>query len=89
MRIRALRKWCSGSVRQRCIDNSFYTKGSNEAYTNMLANVTLWQPTYDNLYLIAKDIMEHSDQDGLTVESVMFSLERCCVLTFFSVDEED
>ena len=53
------------SIRNMCIRNNFYTRGTNEDYANMLEYVRLYGVMYRDCDLehIAKDIMEHSDWD--------------------------
>ena len=45
------------------------------------------QPTYENLYRLAKDICEHSEDQ--TITNVMFILEREAVTTTFEIDGSD
>lgn len=84
--IKTVRKWDSGSVRNVCVKNGLYTRGNNEEYTRMLDEVNLSEPTTECIYLIAKDITEHSVEQ--TVSNVMFLLANQAVTTFYELDEE-
>lgn len=45
MKITANRFWSTERVRQACIDNDLYTKGSNEDYIKMFDMVRELEPT--------------------------------------------
>lgn len=77
------RNWSSESVRECCIRNDFYTCGDNEDYMKMLQFVEDSQVTIANLYRVAKDIYEHSDEQ--TIENVMFCLNKDAIDTFYTV----
>lgn len=81
------RRWDFNSVREACIRNDLYTRGTNEDYSAMLDMVERTEPTTKAMYLVAKDIQEHSfDQ---TITNVMFILEREAVLTTFEINGSD
>ena len=86
MKITVKRGWTASRVRSVCIENSLYSRGDNEEYARMLEQVTVLEPTYDNIYLIAKDIMEHSSTE-CDIASIMYVLEREAVFTLFDVKE--
>ena len=90
-RIRTERRWSASDVRDLCINNSLYTRGDCRAYEKMLNQVDKMEPTPKALYIIASDIIKHSNPDlcGDEPSSIMFLLERDCVRTFFHVDGED
>ena len=81
------RMWTVQSVMGVCIQNQLYTKGDGEQYERMLDRVRNLYPSTENLYLIAKDIYEHSE--GLTITNVMYLLERKAVFTTFEIDGDD
>ena len=83
------RFWTPDRVRSACIRNQLYTRGDNAAYSKMLEQVglTAGMPTPANLYLIAKDIYEHSKDQ--TITNIMFILESETVITTFEVDGRD
>lgn len=81
------RFWSISSVRQCCIDNVLYTEGDNEEYDKMLVFVSCSEPTYENIYIVARDIERHSSYQ--TITNIMFLLEREAVHTTFEIDGED
>ena len=78
------RYWDAGTVREACIRNDLYTAGDSEAYTAMLDMVERTEPTTKAMYLVAKDIQEHSADQ--TITNVMFILEREAVITTFEIN---
>lgn len=87
--IETYRHWCSDDVRCMCIRNDLYTKGTNEEYGLMLKMVDLAAggPTTKNMYLIAKDIFDHSENQ--TISNIMYMIEREVVYTCFEIDGEE
>ena len=83
--IKVTREWSYLRVRSMCIRHEYYTYGDNEDYTHMLEWVQRLYPNAENLYFIAEDIRKHSSP-GLTVESIMYDLERETVTTYFKVN---
>lgn len=81
------RQWSADSVRSACIRNELYTGGDCKEYASMLSMVDTMEPTYANLYTVACDIKEHSDDQ--TITNVMFILEREAVTTTFEIDGSD
>jgi len=81
------RTWDRDTVRRACIANHLYTEGDNEAYSKMLDMVDRTEPTTKAMYLVAKDIQEHSFEQ--TITNVMFILEREAVITTFEIDGSD
>lgn len=88
-KITAKRFWTPHSVRQTCIENDLYTGGDCEEYERMLDSVNQLRdnPSPENLYVIAKDIQEHSKEQ--TITNVMFLLEKDAVMTTFEIDGQD
>lgn len=82
------RTWDTEAIRTLCINNKLYTSGTNEDYEKMLNFVATAEegPTYNNIYAVANDIVNHSD--GQTIENVMFLIETKVIKTFFSISEE-
>lgn len=78
------RRWDFNSVREACIKNDLYTRGDNEAYSKMLDMADRTAPTTKAMYLVAKDIQEHSFEQ--TITNVMFILEQDAVITTFEID---
>lgn len=81
------RRWGRDTVRNACIANHLYTEGDNEAYSKMLDMADRTEPTTKAMYLVAKDIQEHSFEQ--TITNVMFILERDAVITTFEIDGSD
>ena len=76
-------RWTEADVRECCIKNDFYTAGDCKAYSEMLAFVDKNEFTLENLYKVAKDIEEHSEEQ--TIENIMFCLRKDAVDTFYTV----
>lgn len=87
MKTTANRFWNTQQVRQACINNDLYTRGSNEDYIEMFDMVRELEPTTENLYLVAKNIADHSANQPIT--NVMFILENEAVFTTFEIDGRD
>lgn len=81
------RMWTVQSVMDVCIQNQLYTKGDSEQYECLLDRVRNLYPSTENLYLIAKDIYEHSKEQ--TITNVMYLLEKDAVFTTFEIDGDD
>ena len=81
------RMWTVGSVMDVCIQNQLYTRGDREDYERLLNRVINLYPSTENLYLIAKDIYEHSVEQ--TITNVMYLLEKDAVFKTFEIDGDD
>lgn len=77
------KRWSMESVMECCIRHELYTGGDTKAYTKMLQKVANSEPTILDLYEVAKDIEEHSEDQ--TIESVMFLLNRVAVTTTYTI----
>lgn len=81
------RRLSPADVRILCIQNELYTCSDNEAYDNMLTQChKLTSCSPEELYLIAKDILDHSKTD-FTVTEIMYLLSTKVISTY-SVEEE-
>ena len=78
-------KWSSSDIRNMCIKNNWYTAGDIKAYSRMLDFVEDNEPTKLNIWKVAQDILEHSSEDDLYVEAIMFVIANDVVKTFFEV----
>lgn len=82
------------NVRTFCIHNQLYTDGSVEDYNNLLNGISHHKPdfTADEVYQIAKDIVEHSDDVSsniaLTYDNVAFYIANDVMYTYVDFDEE-
>ena len=56
------RIWSFHSVRDACIRNDLYTRGTCSEYDKMLDMVENTEPTVAALYEVAKDINDHNKQ---------------------------
>lgn len=78
-------RWSSSEIRNMCICNDWYTAGSIREYSDMLEYVEEHEPTKLNIYKVAQDILEHSDDPELYVEAIMFTISNDVVKTFYEV----
>jgi hypothetical protein len=80
--------WTADSVRAGCIRNDLYTRSDSEAYTHMLDQVAkIMTPSDIGIWMIAKDITEHSDMQ--TVTNVMYILANEAVTYTYELDGND
>ena len=80
--------WTPDTVRMTCIKNDLYTLGDSEAYVAMLDKVSKFPTPSDyGLFVIAKDITEHSE--GQTVTNVMYILANSSIRYTFELDGRD
>ena len=86
-KIKENRSWTIESVRRMCIHNNLYTRGDNDAYSAMLNYVRGKKPTVNSMYVVAKDICEHSEDQ--TVSNVMFMLANEAVAYTFEIEGQD
>ena len=80
MKIIEHRYWTMADIRQVCIANNLYTCGTNEEYANMFHRAEKIEPTPENLYIIAKDIAEHSEAN--TISNIMGLLTKAVMITY-------
>ena len=77
-------------VRAVCISENLYTKGTNEQYDAMFSMATALYPksiiTAEDLYPIAKDILDHSSTD-MDVACVMYCLAEKITRCYEVVEE--
>lgn len=90
--IQETKTWHPERVRQCCIDNQWYTRGTNKDYEVMLDYVRDTKPTIENIFTVAKDIYDHSDFDSRfdtedeVVEAIMFTLNREAIITSYFIE---
>lgn len=78
----------SDMVREVCIERSYYTKGTNEHYSTILAYAS--NHTYADgcvLQHIAQDIKDHSDTLDTVRDIAQLLLERACTPSIHTVLE--
>ena len=80
--------WTVSDVREACIINDLYTRGTNEEYEKMFDIIRRCpEPGDIGIWRVAKDIAEHSV--GQTVTNVMFILANEAVKYTFELDGDD
>ena len=80
----------SSKLRAVCIQQDWYTRGTNEEYSNLFSKLhdedgCPENMTTEKLAEIAADIMAHSEISDYTITSVMFVLARACNTYFDEV----
>ena len=84
------RWWSSQNVIDLCVRNNFYTCGSNREYESMLNFVREHEPTVQNLYKVANDILCHSNDEtnnNYVVTDIMMLLEKNTVLVDYFIED--
>ena len=82
------RTWSPDSVRMTCIKNDLYLMGDLDEYAAMLDRVDKNpNPSDYGLYVVAKDIAEHSE--GQTVTNVMYILANSAIWYTYKLDGRD
>jgi len=89
MKIKEVRLLSSYNLRNLCIKNHWYTKGTNSEYSYLLQDLTHFgreNMTTEDIEAVARDIMEHSVMDEeQDVCSVMWSVNEVCNTVFVRV----
>lgn len=92
MKLTETRRIDTGLVRNMCITNDFYTRGTTEEYGEMFRKCAVARDILE----IALDIFEHSDEEKLTLrygskkealENICYSLINDCCYTCVDVEE--
>lgn len=89
--IEETKSWHPERVRECCIENQWYTRGTCEEYDQMLDFVRDNKPTIGNVFTVAKDIYLHSDFDSRydaedeVTEAIMFHLNREAIVTSYFI----
>lgn len=66
------------SVREKCIEKRWYTRGTTEEYTALADYIfNLKEVATENLVAIGSDILEHSETD-YDIEAILWELNRAC-----------
>lgn len=93
MKIKSEKILSPASIRSLCIEQNWYTCGTNEEYNNMLNMIQNKRVTKNLLYRIALDIYYHSKKETYCyscneqIEHIMFYLNKA-VNEFFTIIEE-
>lgn len=56
-------EWTAEEIRNFCLEEGYYSEGKVREYEEMLNFVDQNEPTPENIYKVAKNILEHSDQE--------------------------
>lgn len=89
--IEETKSWHPERVQQCCIENQWYTRGTNAEYEKMLDFVRDSKPTISNVFTVAKDIYSHSDFDSRydaedeVIEAIMFHLNCDAIVTSYFI----
>lgn len=73
------------AVRGCCMLHGWYTRGNCEEYDRLLGMADGEEYSLNLLYRLAEDIYNHSAQEGLMIEAIMFSLSREAVDRFYFI----
>ena len=88
--IRKIEYWAPQLVQDFCVKNNMYTCGTNSDYTAMFVFVQHHEPTTENLYIVADDILKHSDDEvnrNFLVSDIMtFLMKRTVTLDYIFED---
>lgn len=82
-------QWDSYDIMHLCIENHYYTHGTSEAYDKMLHMVATCKPTPRNIYLVSKDILEHSDPELILdpgIDGIMYEVSNT-IYRYYTVKE--
>jgi len=86
MKIKEVRLLAPFKLRNLCIKNSWYTKGTNDEYDHLLRELTHGgreHMTTEDIEAVASDIMAHSViDDEQDILSVMWSVNEVCNTVF-------
>lgn len=77
--IKEVRYWSFVLVKSFCRRNAFYTCGDVSDFDEMISFVKEHEPTTENLFIVARNIMEHSDAETnayYAVSDIMVLLDR-------------
>ena len=66
MKIKEIKRIDTDKLRNICINNNWYTRGTNSDYMNMFKMCEKDNISTNQLYKIAKDIYEHTDIESAT-----------------------
>lgn len=88
IKFKEYRNMSAATLRRVCIENNWYTRGTNEEYGKLFDRLRdncgfAENLTTEKLVEIATDIWEHSEMPrGYTLETVLFELGRNCYTNF-------
>lgn len=85
--IKEEKTWDSGDLREMCIHHNLFNNGTNTDYYQALDFVRDNEPTIDNIYMLAKFILENTSDNTLT--NIMFLISNEVVKTFYEEVSSD
>lgn len=86
-KITAVRQWSMEDIVSMCIENNFYTQGDALAYSRMLQRVEVMEPTPEEIYKTAVDILDHTDpNEDQTITNIMCIIENTVVRTTYEIE---
>lgn len=84
MTIKEQKCWTWERLRNMCIKHNLYTLGDNEAYDNLFTSMPI-DPDTEAIYMVAKDISEHSEDKP--IEHIMYLVANEVVRTYYELAE--
>lgn len=72
----------ASDLRELCIKNRWYTKGTNEDYNNLFDSIRKKEITSDMIIDIAFDIFQHSNLQEESFSYIMFEVGKTCTTLF-------
>ena len=73
--IKELKIWYFSDVRDLCITEGLYTRGTNTEYIHLANYISNNKPTKNTIYHVACDILSHSNSED-TITSLMSKLAK-------------
>lgn len=84
MKYKMIGHWTTYDIRKMCIQNDFYTWGTEKQYSNMMNYVETHEPTTEAIEHVAKDIINHSSvEDDFSITYVMYIIANEVVKFLF------
>lgn len=72
--------WSEYDIREMCIQNEFYTRGTAQQYMDLMNYIRTHEPTTEAIEHVAKDIINHSSVvDDYPIEVMMCHVVNDCV----------
>jgi len=85
MKIKERRIWSANDIITMCRKNNLFNLGDLEEYDHTVSLTDILEPTDENIYLVAKRIVEKSEDQ--TVENVMYLIANQAVYRTFEIEE--
>lgn len=86
-KIKVIRRWDMEGIMHMCINHNFYTRGDTRAYTKMLNYVKQKEPTPEEIYIVAVDILDHTDEnEDQSITNIMYIIENEVVRTAYEIE---